>query len=306
MKRSNAFIRPLVLIMLSILTISVITYFATLQPLPSKLSIAAAQPGGQYTEFATVLSQTYQQKNPGKTLDVISTQGSTHNISSLKNRKSDIAIIQHNAQIPNDFRIICPIHTEATHIIVRTNSNINSIKDLQSKSISIGLQGSGMRQTALKILKAYNISPNHIKSNNTYFKDILANPTLDGAIVHTGLHNHDLQEVIATNQFKFLPIKFNKAIATQYPALKTYELPAGYYSISPTLPQDAISTLSTQAVLIAHKDTSATVIKAILKAVYAPQTRSNYQHLLPKNTANNLAPLNYHPAAVDFFTHTPH
>jgi TRAP-type uncharacterized transport system substrate-binding protein len=50
-----------------------------------------------------------------------------------------------------------------------------------------------MRQSALQVLGHFDIKASALNNNAGYFTDLLNDPTLDGAIVTTGIENPDLK-----------------------------------------------------------------------------------------------------------------
>lgn len=60
----------------------------------------------------------------------------------------------------NKFCAVAALYTEACQVIVRADSDIQSVEELQGKTVSIGAEESGSEQNAWQILSAYGLNEN--------------------------------------------------------------------------------------------------------------------------------------------------
>lgn len=82
---------------------------------------------------------------------------------------------------------IAGLYTQAVRIIVDTSSGIEDIEDLIGKRVSWGIAGSGIEETARKILKVCDISVDNLSVSYIEIKDSLKgieNKTLDAVFIN--------------------------------------------------------------------------------------------------------------------------
>ncbi|MES9971549.1 MAG: TAXI family TRAP transporter solute-binding subunit [Candidatus Thiodiazotropha sp.] len=170
----------------------------------SASSIATGQPEGVYyfvgEQLATIINQYTDVES-----ELISTDGSIHNLELLADKKADFAIVQAdilyrvinssddvqfshlNTALPSMLAMVA-LFPEYTQILVAKESNINKIMSLIGKRIYIGKTKSGSYRNALDILSSHGISPKNciivedLESYSDAFEALL-NGTLDAVAV---------------------------------------------------------------------------------------------------------------------------
>ena len=131
------------------------------------IRFGAAGVGGMYYTFANSFTGILSKENENYSYEVKNTAGSTANIRLLSNHYIDLAIAQadliqdayegtgaFDGNICKDYSAIAGLYTEACQIVVRADSSIYSLDDLQGKHISIGASESGTERNAKEILAA--------------------------------------------------------------------------------------------------------------------------------------------------------
>ena len=63
------------------------------------------------------------------------------------------------------------LYQEECHIVVRADSGINTVEELQGKTVSIGEEESGTEQNAKQILAAYGLDEKLVKEVNLNYTD---------------------------------------------------------------------------------------------------------------------------------------
>ncbi|PSU34597.1 TAXI family TRAP transporter solute-binding subunit [Photobacterium lutimaris] len=109
-------------------------------------------------------------KRHGVRCSVESTDGSIHNINSIRTGDLELGIAQSDWQYHayngtskfedkgpfKSLRALFSIHPEPFTVVARTDSGIKNIEDLTGKRVNIGNPGSGQRGTMALLMKAYN------------------------------------------------------------------------------------------------------------------------------------------------------
>ena len=141
--------------------------------------------GGTYQMFGDTFTEMLDDDNDNYDIEVKSTAGSAANIRLLSKGYIQMAIAQ--TDIVNDayygtgtfegdkkyqgYSAIGALYSEACQIIVRSDSGIDSIDDLQGKKVSIGEEESGSEQNARQILATYGLSDKLVDEVNLNYTD---------------------------------------------------------------------------------------------------------------------------------------
>jgi TRAP-type uncharacterized transport system substrate-binding protein len=122
------------------------------------------------------------------TVELKTTAGSAANLRLLTGEYLQLAIAQGDlAQDAYDqtgifadeeetrgFGAVAALYTEACQIVVRADADIQSVEDLQGKTVSIGAEESGSEQNALQILAAYGLNDKLVDTVNLNYEDAAA------------------------------------------------------------------------------------------------------------------------------------
>ena len=135
------------------------------------IRFGAAGTGGIYNEAVNSIKSIADADGTLK-IETKTTAGSAANVRLLSQNYLDAAIVQsdiaHDAfNGENNFEksgsldgysAVVGMFTEACHIVVRKDSDINSVDDLLGKTVSIGEEESGSELNAKQILSAYGLN----------------------------------------------------------------------------------------------------------------------------------------------------
>jgi voltage-gated potassium channel len=127
-------------------------------------TLASANKGGHYDRLALQLKSIIEKHTPFN-IDVINTNGSTENIDGLLLKKYDMALvqsdilfkrIQKSEDITGKIAPIASFYKEPIYILTYRD-DIVSIKDLIHRTVNVGQEGSGLKESAEYILTAADI-----------------------------------------------------------------------------------------------------------------------------------------------------
>jgi len=286
--------------MLFIFVTSLTAWFFGRDRLPRSIRIATAEEGGLYYKIGHDIKP-FLISETGRNVSVTSTPGSQDNYTRLRDRRAELAIIQAGSVPVEELAIITPLFPEFFFVIVRRDSQITTVRELEGRAIALGPVGSGMRATALNVLEHFDITAKDLRSTEHYFMDLLKDTTLDGAIVTTGIENPDLAKLMDSNRFVFLPILSAAAIEMEHPFLRKVEMPRGLYGELEPLPAKAIPTIATTAYLVSQHDASDRLVRAALEAIHEQSLRLRVPTLIPREQATTWISTRLHPVAQDYF-----
>lgn len=130
------------------------------------IRIGAAGIGGMYYTFANTLAGLCTKEDTGFELEVKKTAGSAANLRLLSSNYIELGIAQADlidaayqgtgvftGKKYQNFKAVASLYPEACQIVVRKDSDIETIDDLQGKKVSVGEEESGSELNARQILE---------------------------------------------------------------------------------------------------------------------------------------------------------
>ena len=241
------------------------------------IRFGAAGTGGIYNEAANSIKSIADADGTLK-IETKTTAGSAANVRLLSQNYLDAAIVQsdiaHDAfNGENNFEksgslegysAVVGMFTEACHIVVRIDSDINRVDDLLGKTVSIGEEESGSELNAKQILSAYGLNSKMVKEKNLNYADAakqLQNGEIDAAFFTLGLNATVVEELSKQCDIKLIGI--------DDAAVKTYsyvncKIPKNTYNGQ----SDEVGTVAVKAVLIVNDRLSVEQVKKLTQLVF--------------------------------------
>ncbi len=292
---------------LAVAVIFLVAVFATAwllreAPLPPQIRIASGGAGGMYHGVSQVLAA-HLQEQTGRTALAVETAGSYANRELLERGDAEIGLLQSDALTSRSLAVATPLYYETVLVVVRNNRGIHTLADLAGKSVALGPSGSGMRNTALTILRHFHIAETELRHSEARFSDLMNDANLDAAFVISGFDNSVLRQLFEQPDLKVLPIVAALEIADTEPSLKATRLipdQAPDY-LRAHLPAEGMQTLKTPAFLTVRSDASPKLVRATLEAIYLGSDLVSQEGLIPLEQAAKWPLLPLHPTAAEFF-----
>jgi len=221
--------------LLAVVAGSLVGWWRTHERIPRAIRVATAETGGLYHYVGALLKPRLEEIT-GRPVELVVTRGTVDNSTRLFAGDADLAIMQSGAASPaSHIRVLAPLYSEPVHVVVRRTADIQSVLELRDRRIGVGPQGSGMRTSALQILEHYRLTGADMSGD--YFRGLREKPELDAAIVTTGMLNPDLRALLASGDFRLLPILDAEALALLRPHFHTITVPRGLYGEDPPVPE---------------------------------------------------------------------
>lgn len=262
----------------------------------SDLKIGAAKQSGNYFKFAESLSEQLKADGEFK-VKVMETSGSATNVRQLNNNNFQLAFAQNDVAYDayhavgifrggfemNAFSAVAGLYTEACHVIVRADSNINKISDLSGKKVSVGELHSGTEKNALQILEPYNLADSYkiTQFNLSYDDSIQAikNKKIDAFFVTLAVNDNLIKKLSNELQIKVLPVENDKVekIIDNYTYYSPYTIPAGTYKGQ----TEDVNTVGIKSLLLVSNNLSDDDVYKITSIFF--KNSGKYGDILPKN-----------------------
>ena len=211
-----------------------------------------------------------------------------------------------------NLRTIATLYFESLHLVVRAESDINSVKDLIGKLVSVDEVGSGTQLNVQHVLRAHGIENSELQT--VYLKatdaiDRLRREQLDAFFIVAGYPVAGVSQLIGDGVGRIVPVDSPelKILLKEYPFFTVGDIPADTYGN-----EYPVQTLAVPAQLIVNAELSEALVYKITELLWSPETLKLLSTGHPKggevsfNTAlvGLSAPL--HPGAARYYREHDH
>ena len=249
----------------------------------SRLRLGVAGEGGIYREFGERFAALENETDNGQ-VELKATAGSAANLRLLAGEYLQLAIAQ--ADLVQDaydqtgifadeeesrgFGAVAALYTEACQVVVRADSDIRSIEDLQGRTVSIGAEESGSEQNALQILSAYGLNDKMVDRVNLNYEDAAAQlraGKIDAMLITSGAPSTVVAELAGDCGIRLLNVEGAAAqrLLDTYSAYSAYTIPAGTYPGQTA----EVQTVAVKAVLLASETLPDKQVQALTELLFA-------------------------------------
>ena len=258
---------------------------------------------------------------PNLIASAVSSRGSVDNvnaiISGLRNSgfaQSDVAYWAYTGtgtmegkEPAKDLRTIAALFQEHIHLVALKKSNINSVKDLKGKRVSLDEPGSGTYVDAKLILESNGLSTSDVKAEALKGKaatDALRNGKVDAIFVVAGYPTGAIVELASAVDIKLVPIDGAgaNALTSKYGFFSESPIPSGTYE-----GVDQVNTVAVGAQWFTSAKEDSELIYQITKALWNKESRKlmDVGHAKGKtitpDTALSGVGVPLHPGAEKFY-----
>ena len=172
-----------------------------------------------------------------------------------------------------DLRTIAALFQEHIHLVALKKSNINSVKDLKGKRVSLDEPGSGTYVDAKLILESNGLSTSDVKAEALKGKaatDALRNGKVDAIFVVAGYPTGAIVELASAVDIKLVPIDGAgaKALTSKYGFFSESPIPSGTYE-----GVEQVNTVAVGAQWFTSAKEDSELIYQITKALWNKESR---------------------------------
>jgi len=205
-----------------------------------------------------------------------------------------------------DIRALVVLYPQCTHLVVRADSGINSVKDFRGKRISPNGKGLSSDVQTRRLLAFHNMSYDDVKVQFLSFSDAAQN-FIDGHLDVLSFMTVPPPFAPVINVATQVPIKLLSltedeiAYLTKFPGVSRFTLPGGVYK-GVDYP---VKGISVHSLIIVRKDMPENIAYAIVKTI--ADNLHRYENVLASMkyvTLKGLAadvPIPFHPGAIRYF-----
>lgn len=287
--------------------------------LGSSIRFGAADVGGMYYPFASSYTGLVSKDNADYQFEVKTTAGSAANLRLLSGNYIELGIAQNDfidaaysgtgifkGNQCRGYKAIASLYPEACQIIVRADSDIETLNDLQGKTVSIGAEESGTENNAKQILTMSGLTDElvtMVQLDYTQAADKLASGEIDAFFCTAGITTGVIEELARSCGIRVLNIDntCSEKLLKAYPFYSRYTIPAGTY----TGQDEDVETLAVQSVLLASDKLSTDTVKELTAALFDHTSDLQYATSLNLQLDPSSATLGitipFHPGAAAYY-----
>lgn len=259
-----------------------------------KIKMGAAGLGGTYRVFCDTFADIASEGEENPVIEVKTTAGSKANIRLLSEDYIQLAVVQNdmanNAYYAVEnfkdkdkyqgYGAVAGLYIEACQIVVREDSGIRSIDDLQGKKISVGEEESGTELNATQILDAYGLSNKLVEKVNLNYADAakdLEDGKIDAFFCTAGTQTTVIEELARQCDIRLLNIDDNgiEKLLNSYDSYTECIIPKGTYKGQ----DEDVKTVGVKALLLASNKLSADSVKELTAMLF--ENKEKLQYTLP-------------------------
>lgn len=296
------------------------------------LQLATGSTGGTYYPLGGEIAQLWTSNIEGVQVDTFATGASVQNLRSLEGETEDeeAGAIDQSELImsvngvamqaqegtgpfaddplgnPDDIYAMGNIYPEVMQVVVREDSGIESIADLEGANVEIGPPGSGTQVAAEQILQAYGLDPeSDINSFDSTFGDAataLGDGQVDAAFGILSVPAAGIIEVSANNDVRILPIDGEEADALMAddPSYSPLTIEGGTY----TGQDEDVDTLTQWATLYGTSALDDDLAYDLTRVMYEEAGSIGHDvgsQVVPETALDGLGGIEVHPGSARYF-----
>lgn len=282
-----------------------------------KLRIGTAGEGGNYDSVGRALSQVLAEEPYKISMEVKTTAGSAANIRLLSKNYLELAFAQSDVidemyygtlqtEGIEGYSAVAALYSELVQIVVKADSQMQSVSDLAGKTVSVGEVDSGTQKNASQILQAYGLTSNMLKVQNMTYAEAtkaLQSGEIDAMFCTAGAPARVIEELAEGTDIRLIPIEEEQSnlLTGAYEFYSETVIPAGIYSGQ----QEDVKTLAVRSVLLASDQVSADTVYTITSALFAEKAALDaavpISFDLHKEKAAESVTIPFHPGAARYY-----
>lgn len=282
---------------------------------PDFLSMLTGGTSGTYYplggEMATIISN-----ETGIQTDAVSSNASADNVVALQEGEAELAFVQTDVianavEGTNAFEdnpvdnvlALGSLYPETIQIVTTPDSGIESVEDLEGKTVSVGAPGSGTYINAEQILEVHGMTMDDIDKQNLDFGEStggIQDGNIDAAFITAGTPTGAVEGLQATTDVTIVPIEQEKIdkLVEQYPYYAEDTVAKGTYGL-----EEDVTTVAVLAMIAVTDELSEDVVYDITKAIY--ENTDSISHakgeLISTDSALDGIGIDLHPGAKKYF-----
>jgi len=305
-------------VMKRLLLLMILIFLIGCSPNVEELNFATGGVGGVYYPLGSTIAEIISDNVDNVLVNAYTGNASVSNTNLIHEGEIEMALVQSNVanwaregidtfKAPvEEIYAVASLYSEVIQIVVRADTDIESVEDLRGKHISLGKIDSGNYFDAINVLKAHGLDLKDIHSHNLTFSesfDMLVSGDIDAVFLTSGIPTSSVTLISSKMDIDLLGINEDvlQTIIQDYSFYTREIIPANTY-----LGQDKdIITLSTRALWVCHESVDEDIIYNSIKSFYKlhDSLQKNHRSLIGESlsTALDGIAIPLHPGAMKYY-----
>jgi TRAP transporter TAXI family solute receptor len=205
-----------------------------------------------------------------------------------------------------DARAIAVLYSNFTHIVAKDDAGITTVPDLRGKRVSVGAAASGTEIIANRVLEAYGLDPEadiqRERLGVADSADALRDGKIDAFFWSGGLPTSQISDLASSTKVRFLDhADAIPKMAEKYgPSYFATKIPASVYKTDSDITVAGVANL-----LAVPANLDGALVQGVLNTMFDSQRDLVTVHAEANNlkleTAVEGSPIDFHPAAIEFY-----
>ncbi|WP_105973460.1 TAXI family TRAP transporter solute-binding subunit [Streptomyces geranii] len=189
------------------------------EPPDGTITFSTGTPAGVYQQYGSRLSAAFAKDMPKLDVRLLNSQGSQENVERVATGDADFTIAAadavetyklRNLRGADTLRGVARLYDDYVQLVVPRDSKISTVEDLRGKRVAIGLDNSGVRLIANRVLAAAGLDP--VKDIKPFADGIDTGPgrlrqgQIDAFFWSGGLPTNGLEQLAKDFPIRFVPI----------------------------------------------------------------------------------------------------
>lgn len=311
--------------MKKIISLSVLAFIACnvaqAQVKPNPITIGTGSEPGLYFVAGNAICQFVNRDGNATKCKALASDASVDNLNKIANGQLEMGIVQSDWQFnayngtssfegkKNDkLRAIFSIYPEPFSLVVRNDSTIQTLDDLQGKRVNIGVDGSGTQATMNVLLKTKGWTEENfqevLKLTPSKMADALCDKRLEAISYNVGHPNAAIKAATQNCDIRFLPIENSlvEKLIADHPYYAKAQIPAkSYKGVT-----QAVDSFGVYATLVTSSDVSDERVYEVVKDFFKNFKRFKKSHpafanLMEVDMIKNALSAPLHDGAVKYY-----
>ena len=238
------------------------------------LRFGASQRHSEAHEVAKAIAAVVERNHPHIRIELVETGGSSESVQLMSEGKLDLATVQADVVSRGNIRMISILYPALFQLVVRTDSGIETLKDLEGKTVALPPITSGQYRAFWFLANHFGLAPEGIDAIPMPDREsirAIKSGHVDAIFRVRGSRTEEIRVLVTQLNVKLLPIDQGEAMRLRQPAVRAAEISKGAYRGFPPMPAENLPTVAVDRLLLARDDVDPGVIRDVTAVLFEEQ-----------------------------------
>jgi TRAP-type uncharacterized transport system substrate-binding protein len=238
------------------------------------LVFAVGEANGPEARFAAKLAALLKSNTSRLRLKIVPNGDNAKALASFDRKEANLAVLRADAKVPSRARAIAILDHDVVLLLSPGDKKIKSVADLKKKKIAVMADSENSAALVRNILELSD-SPDatarvQLAPAGATLEKLLAGNGAVVVIAHTSqiMKDKSYEQLAKRGGFTLNAIDAAKGLARKYPALSEETLSTGMLSAAPAIPDDDLTTIGLEWLLVAQSRLSTTTMSDLARLIY--------------------------------------